>query len=77
MRDESDERDADAGGPPADDPIIAELRATRAALLAAAGGDLAEYARRLRAAQAESARSGHPVVSLPPQRVADGAESAA
>jgi hypothetical protein len=56
----------------AEDPIIAEVRAARAALLAAAGGDLEEYARRLRA---EQARSGHPVVSLPakPAAAADSA----
>jgi len=61
---------AAAGAVPPDDPIIAEVRAARAALFAAAGDDLAEYARRLRA---EQARSGHPVVSLPPKPAADGA----
>ena len=61
----TDERAAaGAPAPAAEDPIIAEVRAARAALLAAAGDDLEEFARRLRA---EQARSGHPVVSLPPK----------
>lgn len=49
-----------------EDPIIAGVRAARAALFAAAGNDMTEYVRRLRA---EQARSGHPVVSLPPKPV--------
>lgn len=58
------------GEVPPEDPIIAELRATREALFAAAGYDLAEFARRLRA---EQARSGHPVVTLPPRPATDDA----
>lgn len=48
-----------------EDPIVAEVRAAREAQFAAAGYDLEEYARRLRAAQA---RSGHPVISRAPRR---------
>jgi len=43
------------------DPIVAEVRATRAALWAAAGGDMREFCRR---AREEQAGSGHPVVTL-------------
>jgi len=43
------------------DPIVAEVRATRAALWAAAGGDIREFCRR---AREEQAGSGHPVVTL-------------
>lgn len=49
---------------PWDDPIVAEVRAARAALLAAAEYDLEKLVQRLRQ---EQARSGHPVVSLPPR----------
>lgn len=65
-----DERRDGPGEAPAEDPIIAEVRAARAALFAAAGDDVAELARRLRA---EQARSGHPVVTLPPNPAADSA----
>jgi hypothetical protein len=42
------------------DPIVAEVRAAREALFAAAGRDIREFVRRARAAQA---KSRHPVVS--------------
>lgn len=42
------------------DPIVAEVRAAREALFAAAGYDIREFVRRARAAQAES---GHRVVT--------------
>ncbi len=42
------------------DPIVAEVRAAREALFAAAGYDIRELCRRARAAQANS---GHPVVT--------------
>jgi hypothetical protein len=42
------------------DPIVAEVRAAREALFAAAGYDIREFCRRARAAQANS---GHPVVT--------------
>ena len=42
------------------DPIVAEVRAAREALFAAAGYDIEEFCRRARAAQANS---GHPVVT--------------
>ena len=42
------------------DPIVAEVRAAREALFAAAGYDIREFCRRARAAQADS---GHPVVT--------------
>ena len=56
----------DEGEPegPWEDPIVAEVRAARAALLAAAGYDLEKLVERLRQ---EEARSGRPVVSLPPR----------
>ena len=44
-----------------DDPIVAEVRATRQALFAAAGYDIREFCRRLRE---EQAASGHDVVTL-------------
>lgn len=47
---------------PWSDPIVAEVRATRAALWAAAGGDIREFCRRAREEQADS---GHPVVASP------------
>jgi hypothetical protein len=47
---------------PWQDPIVAEVRAARAALLAAADGDLEVLARRLRE---EHAASGRAVESLP------------
>ena len=50
--------------PIADDPIVAEVRAVREAQFAAAGYDLEEYARRLRAAQATSE---HRVISRAPR----------
>ena len=42
------------------DPIVAEVRAAREALFAAAGYDIREFCRRARAAQANS---GHPIVT--------------
>ena len=42
------------------DPIVAEVRAAREALFAAAGYDIREFCRRARAAQANS---GHVVVT--------------
>ena len=42
------------------DPIVAEVRAAREALFAAAGHDIREFCRRARAAQATS---GHTVVT--------------
>ncbi len=42
------------------DPIVAEVRAAREALFAAAGYDIEEFCRRARAAQANS---GHTVVT--------------
>lgn len=49
---------------PWEDPIVAEVRAARAALLAAVGYDLEKLVERL---HQEEARSGHPVVSLSPR----------
>ena len=54
---------------PPDDPIVAEVRAVRETLFAEAGNDLDEFVRRVRVAQA---RSGHPIVTLPP-KLADSA----
>ena len=42
------------------DPVVAEVRAAREALFAAAGYDIREFCRRARAAQANS---GHPIVT--------------
>jgi hypothetical protein len=47
---------------PWSDPIVAEVRATRAVLWAAADGDIREFCRR---AQEEQSGSGHPVIALP------------
>jgi hypothetical protein len=47
------------------DPVVAEVRAAREALFAAAGYDIREFCRRARAAQADS---GHPVVTRRPRR---------
>ena len=49
---------------PWQDTIVAEVRAARVALLAAAGYDLDRLAERLRH---EQASSGHRVVTLPPR----------
>ncbi len=49
---------------PWEDSIVAEVRAARAALWAAAGYDLEKFAERLRQ---EQALSGHPVVTFPPR----------
>ena len=49
---------------PWEDLIVAEVRAARAALWAAAGYDLERLAERLRE---EQALSGHPVVTFPPR----------
>lgn len=43
------------------DPVVAEVRAAREALFAAAGYDIREFCRQVRA---EQAKSGHPVVTL-------------
>jgi hypothetical protein len=51
-------------GAPWRDAIVAEVRAARVALLAAAGYDLDRLAERLRQ---EQASSGHRVVTLPPR----------
>ncbi|MBV9880478.1 MAG: hypothetical protein JO180_08275 [Gemmatirosa sp.] len=58
------EEDTAAPAPPLDDPIVAEVRAIREAQFAAAGYDLAEYARRLKELEAAS---GHPVITGQPQ----------
>ena len=60
----NDEKDLETAW---EDPIVAEVRAARGALLAAAGYDLETLAERLRR---EQVLSGHPVVTLPP-RVAE------
>ena len=57
----NDETDSEA---PWEDPIVAEVRAARAALFAAAGYDLETLVERLRR---EQALSGHPVVTFPPR----------
>ena len=49
---------------PWEDPIVAEVRAARAALLAAAGYDLEKLVARLRQ---EQPLSGHPIVTFPPR----------
>jgi hypothetical protein len=49
---------------PWEDPIVAEVRAARAALFAAAGYDLEKLVERLRQ---EQALSGRLVVTLPPR----------
>jgi hypothetical protein len=57
----SNEDDLEA---PWEDPIVAEVRAARAALFAAADYDLEKLVRRLRQKQAVS---GHSVVTFPPR----------
>ena len=57
----TDERDAEM---PWQDPIVAEVRAARATLLASVDYDLEKLAERLRQ---EQAVSGHLVVTLPPR----------
>jgi hypothetical protein len=47
------------------DPIVAEVRAARAALWAHAGGDMAEFLRQARESQAGS---GHPIIAPPEAR---------
>ncbi len=49
------------------DPIVAEVRAAREALFAAAGYDIREFCRRARAAQTTS---GHPIVTRRSRRTA-------
>ena len=49
---------------PADDPIVAEVRAAREGLFAAAGYDLDTFVRQVRETQE---RAGHVVVTLPPK----------
>ena len=51
-------------GAPWEDPIVAEVRAARLALFAAAGYDLEKLVERLRQ---EQALSGRQVVTLPPR----------
>ena len=57
------ERDS-PGTTPADDPIVAEVRAVREGLFAAVGYDLDTFVRQVRERQA---RSSHVVVTLPPK----------
>ena len=57
--------DARSSEAPWVDPIVAEVRGARAALLAAAGFDLEKLAQHLRE---EQAISGHPIITLPPRR---------
>ena len=59
-----DELDFDAPAPAGEDPIVAEVRAAREALFAAAGYDLEEFCRQLRARQAAEGRAA---VTLPPR----------
>lgn len=49
---------------PRQDPIVAEVRAVRAALFAASGSDIREFCRRLRE---EQVVSGHLIVTCAPQ----------
>ena len=51
----------------ADDPIVAEVRATREALFAAAGYDLEEFARHIRASEAIDGVSSVVRPPRPPQ----------
>lgn len=53
------------------DPIVADVRAVRQALFAAAGYDLHEFCRRLRE---EQVRSGHDVVTLATRTSSDEAK---
>ena len=57
-----------------DDPIVAEVRAIRQALFAAAGYDIREFCRRLRE---EQAASGHDVVTLELRNASDNPDDAA
>ena len=57
----NDERDRETSW---QDPIVAEVRTARAALLASVGYDLEKLAERLRQ---EQAASGRRVVTLPPR----------
>jgi hypothetical protein len=64
---EMDDREVDetaAPGPGGDDPVVAEVRAAREALFAAAGFDLEALGRLLRERQAAAGRAG---VELPPR----------
>lgn len=67
----NDEKDLET---PWEDPIVAEVRAARAALWAAADYDLERLAQRLRQ---EQALSGHPVVTFPPRVPKPTADEAA
>jgi hypothetical protein len=58
---------------PWEDPIVAEVRSAREALLAASAYDLEELCRRLRQ---EQQAGGRTVVTLPP-RLPEGKEAAA
>ena len=49
---------------PWQDPIVADVRAVRAALFAASGSDIRKFCRGLRE---EQARSGHVIVTRAPQ----------
>lgn len=57
-----------------EDPIVAEVRATRLSLLAAVGYDLKKLGRQL---LEEQLNSGHEVVSLPPRKPTDQSGEAA
>ena len=55
--------DAHESNSPWQDPIVAEVRAVRAALFAAAGSDIRSFCLGLRE---EQGRSGHPIVTRAP-----------
>lgn len=61
--------DAELPVPP-EDPIVAEVRATRAALSAAAGNDLERIYARLKAVEAAERRAGRIVLAPPPAAAA-------
>jgi len=66
------DRSRDAGA--WQDPIVAEVRAVRQALFAAAGYDIREFCRRL---HEEQATSGHRVVTLASPNTSNKPEDAA
>ena len=55
---------------PPEDPIVAEVRATRAALSAAAGDDLERIYAQLKAAEAAERQAGRIVLAPPPATAA-------
>ena len=67
----NDEHESDG---PWQDPIVAEVRAVRAALFAASGSDIRQFCRRLRE---EQARSGHVIVTRAAQPDGPRAEPSA